>query len=150
MKQLEKNENLFYSFEDFEIGKKGIYEQVKNNKYDGVFCIMRGGFYLADYIARKLKITRYYLEISSYRAGKFQEGFIFGDMPSHEIRGNYLICDDIHDTGKTIQYIRNKYNVCSFDQAVLVYRLTHKNLDYDCMNHITLDTNQWVDFWWEI
>lgn len=118
--------------------------EVRAKKYDGVIIPLRGGFYLGDYISRKLDLPCYYIKVNSYNNRK-QGNVTFDYTPIIE-KGKYLICDDIYDTGKTIEAIKTFYSDSEFDVAVLVSKQDKSEIIVPY--YVSQDT--WVEFFWEV
>ena len=111
--------------------------------YDGIICPLKGGFFLSYFMSRNLSLPIKYVEISSYR-GKSRGDFIVGDIPELN-SGRYLLCDDIYDSGETVRKIKEIFNKINIDVFVLVSR---KKLDEIVAGEI-IETDNWVDFFWE-
>ncbi|MFA5520023.1 MAG: phosphoribosyltransferase, partial [Spirochaetota bacterium] len=79
-----------------------IVKERKQN-YKAILCPLRGGFFLSYFMSVHLDLPISYIEISSY-AGKEQRRFQIGIKPEL-VKGKFLLCDDIYDSGKTIKEI---------------------------------------------
>ena len=100
--------------------------------------------YLADYIIRQTKLPLYFLRLESYNEQEQREIRVHS-IPYLE-EGKYLIIDDIYDTGKTIEWIKNNYIDCEFDSMVLITKQNVENLIFGKR----VDQDKWVTFFWEI
>jgi hypothetical protein len=120
-----------------------ILEQVNKEKYDGILCILKGGVFLADFLQRKLLLPVFYAEISSYDTENNQKILTFQNLPELK-KGNYLVVDDIYDTGNTIKFIKKHYWECFLDTCVLISRIKGPDIVGERIFH-----NNWVNFWWE-
>lgn len=123
-----------------------LLDKVQKNReqYRAILCPLRGGFYLSYFMSVHLKLPVLYIEISSYtekRQGMFRVG-IKPDLPA----GRYLLCDDIYDSGNTINKIHSMYPEADFETICLVSKTEDAGITYAC--HVEKDT--WVDFFWEI
>ncbi|MFW5807995.1 MAG: phosphoribosyltransferase [Spirochaetota bacterium] len=123
-----------------------VIKQIKESgkTYDYILCPLRGGFFLSYVVNNHLKIPIKYLEISSYLE-KEQHDFMIGIKPDLQ-HGRYLLCDDIYDSGKTIQKIKEMYSDIDMDVACL---LTKQPVDNFYVGEY-IDDERWVDFFWEI
>lgn len=139
-------DHLYISPELFSQLAHRVIQQIRASgiTYNYILCPLRGGFFLSYVINNHLNIPIKYLEISSYDK-KEQGDFIIGIEPDLE-HGRYLLCDDIYDSGKTVQKIKEMYTSISMDVACLLSRQPTHN--YYVGEHI--DDNRWVDFFWEI
>ena len=115
----------------------------KSEKYQGILCPLRGGFFLSYFMSNHLKLPIQYLEISSYD-GKTQKEFKIKNKTKLK-KGKYLLCDDIYDTGKTIKKIKEIFPDCDFDSVFLVSK---QNRD-DILFAQKAEKKVWVDFFWE-
>lgn len=115
-----------------------------NNKYQAILCPLRGGFFLSYFMAEHLKLPIRYLEISSY-TGKEQSEFVIGYVPDLA-KGRFLLCDDIYDSGNTINKILEIYKGIEFDIACLVSKQKLSNIFYGEQ----VEHDRWVDFFWEV
>lgn len=116
----------------------------KKNLFQGIICPLRGGFYLSYYVSNKLGLPLHYMEISSYvnrSQGKFNLGLVPALIPG----AHYLICDDILDSGRTVDKIKEIYPENSFTIAVLV----NKKEIPDLYSGISVKHDIWVNFFWE-
>lgn len=138
-------ENFFINFDEFVRLSYLILEKIKGDgaRYDSILCPLKGGFYLSDFLSRRLEIPVNYLQISSYRGNEKCEYFI-RCIPEidHETA---LICDDIYDTGGTIRRIGEIFPLVKFDAACLVT----KERDVPVFYGTYVDRDTWVDFFWE-
>jgi len=123
-----------------------LLDQIKSNgkKYKAVLCPLRGGFFLSYFMGRHLDVPVVYIEISSYRGnkrGEFHIGF-----KSELEDGNYLLCDDIYDSGNTIKKIHSLYPHVNFDTTCLISKIK----EADIYSGLLLEEETWVDFFWEV
>ena len=137
------------SYENFLTLAEKVYLQIdKSIEYKGIVCPFNGGLYLSDYLSRRLDLPIFCISIKSYD-NKIQGDIkIKNFMPIIE-PGEYLIADDIYDTGKTVEEIikfysfQNKFN---FDVCVLI---TNKVIDRVNVYGMFNITKEWVTFFWE-
>jgi hypoxanthine phosphoribosyltransferase len=132
-------------FNDFRYLRQKVYCKIKDySQYKGIICPLYGGMYLADYIRRQTKLPVYFLRLESYNEREQKEIKVHS-IPYLE-EGKYLIVDDIYDTGKTIEWIKNNYHECEFDSMVLI---TKQNID-NLIFGKRVSQDKWVTFFWEI
>lgn len=134
------------TYDDFVTLSKSLLEKVepKKDEYKAILCPLRGGFFLSYFMSQRLQLPISYIEISSY-AGKEQRGFQIGIKPE-KITGKLLLCDDIYDSGKTIKKIHSMYPDVEFDTICLVSKVKDADIIYGKL----IESEKWVDFYWEI
>ncbi len=120
-----------------------IVKERKQN-YKAILCPLRGGFFLSYFMSVHLDLPISYIEISSY-AGKEQRRFQIGIKPEL-VKGKFLLCDDIYDSGKTIKEIHKMYPDVDFDTICLI----SKEKDAEVIYAELVDVKRWVDFYWEV
>lgn len=116
-----------------------------NVPYKGILVPLKGGYFLSYFVSTKLKLPMHFVEISSYKEKEQRNIQVTSEWPKLEA-GHHLLVDDIYDSGKTVEYIRNVYKDVSFDVAVLVSRQKKEDILYGKL----LKNDEWVDFFWEI
>ncbi len=126
------------SYELLDIIKK------RKQNYKAILCPLRGGFFLSYFMSVHLDLPISYIEISSY-AGKEQRRFQIGIKPEL-VKGKFLLCDDIYDSGKTIKEIHKMYPDVDFDTICLI----SKEKDAEVIYAELVDVKRWVDFYWEV
>ena len=141
-------EKYFYSYEQFILDRMFIYNRINlinktSNPFIGIVSVLRGGFYLGDYLSRKLDIPNYFLRCESYGNDNIQKEIKITLDQEFPI-GKYLICEDIIDTGKTIDFIKSKYKQHSFYYASLI-----SNKEDGKIISPNKKLNDWIDFFWE-
>jgi hypoxanthine phosphoribosyltransferase len=125
-------------------------------KPDMLIGIMRGGAPIIDVLSRVFKLKCAYLAVESYsgKGTEDQQGeLVFSrEMSStvHEMRGNLLLCDDLSDTGvtlnKSIDWLKKypplKGNIKDIKTAVL-WKKKDSTFEPDyCAEK--LDSNPWI------
>src|SRR5210317_1278505 len=118
--------------------------------------IMRGGAPIIDVLSRIFKIKCAYLAVESYSGDEIenQQGdIIFSrelSSTAHKLGGNILLCDDLSDTGvtlnKSIDWIKNyrqiRDNIKEIKTAVL-WKKSHSTFEPDyCAQR--LQDNPWI------
>jgi hypoxanthine phosphoribosyltransferase len=141
-----KEENFLIDYKMFRDICYSLLDTLKKNgkKYDGILCPLRGGFYLSNFMSRHLELPIEYIVISSY-TGKKQYEFSIPYM-AHIKRGSYLLCDDIYDSGRTIEKIYSLYPHLEFETVCVASKVEKADVIYGSL----VDKNRWVDFFWEL
>jgi hypoxanthine phosphoribosyltransferase len=111
--------------------------------YRSVLCPLKGGFYLSHFMSRRLNLPMEYIVISSYESRERKEISV-SEVPYLEA-GRHIICDDVYDTGKTVEKIRSLYPHVAFDVACLVSKSPDAPGYFG--RHVPPET--WVEFFWE-
>lgn len=143
------NANLSVSHAEFRDMALALCHRISpfREEYRAVLCPLRGGFYLSDFLSRRLGLPMEYIQISSYaghESGAFREGFMPRLSP-----GRYLLCDDILATGRTVARIKELFPHVLLDAAFL-YRHRQRALPCErtfCAREI--DESVWISFPWE-
>ncbi len=97
----------------------------KNQSYSQIIAIVRGGFYLADYLSRKLDLPLSAIVAKSYFNNQ-RKPLSVGNL-SYIIKptGKILLVDDLVDTGTTLMMIKQQlidnFSV-EIDTAVVWYK----------------------------
>ncbi len=105
------NKELICSWDEFWQYCDIVTRQIlcSNKQYSQIVCILRGGFYLGDYISRRLKIPLSAMVVQSYnqnnQQGDIQMGSLSYITPP---KGKILLVDDLLDTGVTMRVIKEK------------------------------------------
>jgi len=134
----------FISYTDFIKLASSI--QIDPLEYDGIICPLRGGFYLSNYLSHKYSLPMFYVDLHSYADDKKRKK-IYLDSFQNVDDGRYLLVDDIYDSGNTIKFIKNVlYHHAELDVCTLVSKQSIKNLI--CTKYV--ETDVWVEFFWEI
>jgi hypoxanthine phosphoribosyltransferase len=137
---------MLISFDKYKEFSYRVLNKINTNiPYKGILVPLKGGFFLSYFVSTKLKLPMYFVEISSYKEKEQRNIQVISEWPKLE-KGSYLLIDDIYDSGKTVEYIRNFYKDVIFDVAVLVSRQKREDIIYGKL----LKNEDWVDFWWEI
>ena len=147
-------EELNLTWADVEQGVNIIINRIGNKKYDYVIGIANGGLIPATLIAKRLKLKTMSVGLESYDGKDFKNVTLWSEINKRiyilQQHGLCLLVDDISDSGKSFNYIKNDYLknveiVC--DTASLVVKpKTSFMPDYFAMN---VHTDTWVKFPWE-
>jgi adenine/guanine phosphoribosyltransferase-like PRPP-binding protein len=118
------------------------------SRYAAILCPLRGGFYLSDFVSRRLNLPVEYMHLTSYQ-GHESGNFVVYFKPALQPGNRYLICDDILATGRTMAKIQELYPESSFDGAFL-YRHRQRSLPFETTLFAReIDASVWVHFPWE-
>jgi len=124
---------------------KVLLPAIDYDRYSGVIAVLRGGMYLADYVSRKFNLPLFYYEVSSYTFEN-KQGELISGISSELPPSNYILCDDIYDTGKTIDHIIKRFPDSLFCPVTLVSK--QKNIP--ALYHTLIEDDYvWVEFPWE-
>ncbi len=135
------------AFRDMAIGLYRRLEPLKA-RYEAILCPLRGGFYLSDFLSRRLGLPVEYIHLTSYQGFESSE-FVVYFKPTLKSGARYLICDDILATGRTMAKIQELYPESSFDGAFL-YRHIQRSLPFEqTLFAREVDESVWVRFPWE-
>ena len=151
-------EKLIIDWKKYNLTVEKLALQIHSSGYipDLLIGIARGGLPITDVLSRIFKLKCAYLAVESY-SGKGiedQQGeLVFSrEMSStvQDMRGNILLCDDLSDTGvtlnKSIQWLKNypplKGNIKNIKTAVL-WKKKDSSFEPDfCAEK--LDSNPWI------
>ena len=136
---------IVIDFEEFNALCREILEEVSRGgrTYRSVLCPLKGGFYLSHFMSRRLGIPMEYIVISSY-VRMDQKEFSVHDVPELS-GGRYLLCDDVYDSGRTVEKIRSLYPHVTFDVACLLAK-SDGAAGYFGRR---IPSDVWVEFFWE-
>ena len=122
--------------------------QSSNKKYDVILGITNGGIIPARLMALELDIN--HIQFIPVRNKKLH----FGEMPILTTDTNYLVVDEIYDTGQTFSKVKHAIKDFDCDYAFLMRRFneTNRNETDDGITFIgkILNHDKWVVFPWEL
>ena len=106
-----EQKELIFTWADFwqycEVVTKTIIE--KGQSYSQIIAILRGGFYLGDYLSRRLEIPLSAIVASSYSQANQQRELVLGQLSFlHPPQGKVLLVDDLLDSGITMLKIKQQ------------------------------------------
>jgi len=148
------NEELNLAWTDVEQAVNIIINRIGNKKYDYVIGIANGGLIPATLIAKKLKLKTMSVGLESYDGKDFKNVTLWSEINKRlyilQQHGLCLLVDDISDSGKSFNYIKNAYLkneeiICDTASLVVKPKTTFMP-DYFAMN---VHTDTWVKFPWE-
>jgi len=149
---MKKELNLTWA--DVEQGINIIINRIGNKKYDYVIGIANGGLIPATLIAKRLKIKTMSVGLESYDGKDFKKVTLWSEINKRlyilQQHGLCLLVDDISDSGKSFNYIKNDYlkneEILCDTASLVVKSKTTFMPDYFAM---TVHTDTWVKFPWE-
>ena len=148
------NDELNLSWADVEQAVSIIINRIGNKKYDYVVGIANGGLIPATLIAKKLKLKTMSVGLESYDGKDFKNVTLWSEINKRwyisQQQGLCLLVDDISDSGKSFNYVKNAYLkkeeiICDTASLVVKPKTTFMP-DYFAMN---VHTDTWVKFPWE-
>jgi len=132
--------------------------KIKNESFDLIVPIARGGLVPGTAISYKAKIPNVYpLHLKSYNDNNKQEEIKFLNKPDLEYlcnnfsKSNILIFDDLSDTGKTLQYAAKffDYNLNAAKVKTGTLYIKHGTAFIPDIYVQELSNDLWVNFPWE-
>ena len=147
-------EELNLTWADVEQGVNIIINRIGNKKYDYVIGIANGGLIPATLIAKRLKLKTMSVGLESYENKDFKNVTLWSEINKRiyilQQHGLCLLVDDISDSGKSFNYIKNAYlknqEILCDTASLVVKPKTSFMPDYFAMN---VHTDTWVKFPWE-
>lgn len=148
------NDELNLTWADVEQGVNIIINRIGNKKYDYVIGIANGGLIPATLIAKRLKLKTMSVGLEAYENKDFKNVTLWSEINKRiyilQQHGLCLLVDDISDSGKSFNYIKNAYlkneEILCDTASLVVKPKTSFMPDYFAMN---VHTDTWVKFPWE-
>ena len=148
------NDELNLSWAEVEQAVNIIINRIGNKKYDYVIGIANGGLIPATLIAKRLKLKTMSVGLESYENKDFKNVTLWSEINKRlyvlQQQGLCLLVDDISDSGKSFNYIKNAYlkkeEILCDTASLVVKPKTTFMPDYFAMN---VHTDTWVKFPWE-
>lgn len=148
----------FYSHEQFkqDMGVLAGYILAKDIAYDGILSIVRGGLYPTAELAQLLNIR--HIEtvcLKSYESQERQELKVVEKsiLPMINLDDNWLIVDDIADSGETLNFVKKHYTNRQGQGAGLLDTLTihwkTKSIITPTYFVKTVPEDVWIQYPWE-
>lgn len=120
---------------------------LKGQKWDGILGIARGGLIPATMLAHKLEMNNMQIiSVEGYDHMSKKDHLTIKKIPTEPGDGkNWVIVDDIADTGRTLVALRKIYPKATY--VALYVKPTGKHLVDHCGQTVTDDC--WISFPWE-
>jgi hypoxanthine phosphoribosyltransferase len=135
----------YYTWEQVEGMTQDILRQIRDEKFDAVVGLTRGGLTPAVLVSQYLDIPMHTLKVS-LRDHQEQESLKVLDKLSGQ---RVLVIDDINDTGATINYIKEHW-IGNLTYAVLINNeASDADVDYSSININKMEDDVWIVFPWE-
>jgi len=142
---------LYYGYDTFSKDVHLLLDQLKNNHYDAIIAISRGGLTLGHCLAEALNIRNVQSMRTELYDGmqKREKISVFGRC---ELRGcqKVLVVDDIADSGETLdvmmRHLQGQFTGITFESATLFYKKTSV---YEPTFWVQ-EASQWIEFFWEV
>lgn len=141
------------TWQDLEDTVSELAEWVKEQQFnpDCILAVARGGTFLGTMLSYKLNIPIRYVGISSYDKSKKKDNIIFTQYAELNGYKKILVVDDIVDSGRTIDIIKNIIELNS-DEREFKYAtmctVGAKKSSIDWFKYTKKDSD-WVVFPWE-
>ena len=135
----------YYTWSQVEGMTQDILRQIRDEKFDAVVGLTRGGLTPAVLVSQYLDIPMHTLKVS-LRDHQEQESLKVLDKLSGQ---RVLVIDDINDTGATINYIKEHW-IGNLTYAVLINNeASDADVDYSSININKMEDDVWIVFPWE-
>ncbi|MDR3163270.1 MAG: phosphoribosyltransferase [Helicobacteraceae bacterium] len=141
---------LYYPYNEFLKDVRILENKLSGERFDAVISIARGGIFVGLFIAEALEINNFYIiNAVHYRGNQKLRSVEVRNVPVFADEENVLVCDDIADSGETLQAVikllseRNK-NV-TFKTAVLFQK---ENALFKA-DYFVKPAFGWIEFFWE-
>ena len=143
------NAHFYYSLDMLFEDINKLTTKLEKQSFNVILGIAKGGLIPTTLLAYKLKIKDLRtVQVSSYCDEANQQGCmteINGCAPFSE-SDHVLIVDDIADSGKTIQFVLDRYKIKNYKIVTLILK-GHSKIIPD---YYARTTDLWVDFFWEL
>lgn len=118
-----------------------------DQKWDGIIAITRGGMIPAGIIARELGIRVVdTISVRTYSHKEISEPVVLNDVTATTDGENYLLIDDLVDTGKTAKFVRERLPKAYF--ATVYAKPEGRPLVDTFITEVPQDT--WIYFPWDL
>jgi xanthine phosphoribosyltransferase len=140
---------LYYDYKNFLSDCNKIVTFFKDKKINAIIALSRGGLSLAQVLSYKLDIRDVFcIRVIGYEKEKKLNSLKILDNPNLSKFQNVLIVDDIIDSGRSINEVKNlisKQNVNIFITSLFYKKDSIIKPHFYCNI-----AKSWIDFWWEI
>lgn len=139
-----------YNFREFKKDVNVLTKEIqKNIQVDAIVAISRGGFTLAHFLATKLDCRMLFcINAIGYDNTQKLETIEIFNIPDLSGFGNILIVDDIVDSGRTIEQVKQILS-CKYDARFFVASIYHKKSACIAPDFYLKEANEWIEFFWE-
>jgi len=135
----------YYTWSQVEGMTQDILRQIRDEKFDAVVGLTRGGLTPAVLVSQYLDIPMHTLKVS-LRDHQEKESLKVLDKLSGQ---RVLVIDDINDTGATLNYIKEHW-IGNLTYAVLINNeASDADVDYSSININKMEDDVWIVFPWE-
>ncbi len=140
----------YYSYDTFKNDTKKLLLLLREDNFEAIVTVARGGFTLSHAISEGLNIR----DVQSIRTELYDKSLkrdnitIFAKCSFEGIK-RVLVVDDISDSGETLKsvmgYLRDGFKDIEFKSATLFYKKTSVYEPDFWIN----EADDWIDFFWE-
>lgn len=129
-----------------------LYLQIKQSglQFTSIVAIERGGIPIAQALSKLLDIPVHNIKISFYKGHLRQEkpivetyGFSFKEGE------NYLVVDDLVDSGATLDYFENEFSHANYKYVTLFWN-EHGRFEKKPDMYVDKHVGKWIVFPWEV
>lgn len=140
---------LYYQYTQFIDDLKILISKI-DFEFESIIAISRGGLTIAHFLAIQYNIRNIKIISSShYDDKKILDTVELGEIPELKISKNYLIIDDLVDTGesmyKILHTLKTKYPSNEFRVATLFA----KESSSIAPDFYVRKSTEWIEFFWE-
>lgn len=116
-------------------------------QWDGIIAITRGGMIPAAILARELNLRVVdSISVKTYNHQTISEPVMLNDVSATQDGDNFLLIDDLVDTGKTAKFVRERLPKAYF--ATVYAKPEGKPLVDKFISEVPQDT--WIYFPWDL
>jgi xanthine phosphoribosyltransferase len=143
-------QKYYYAYSEFIQDVKALVEQTKNEGFDTLLGISRGGLTLAHFMGEALNLRQVVtLNSIHYESTQKLDSFNIFNIPNLSQAKKVLILDDIIDSGETmveiLKLLKQQFPQTTFQVATLFYKKTALlKADFTIK-----EAPAWIDFFWE-
>jgi len=120
---------------------------LQETKWDGIIAITRGGMIPAGIIARELGIRLVdTISVRTYSHQEITEPVVLNDVTATKDGDNFLLIDDLVDTGKTAKFVQQRLPKAYF--ATVYAKPEGRPLVDNFITEVPQDT--WIYFPWDL
>ena len=145
-------QKVFVDWTTFANQVDAIIQSLEGQSFDRVVGISRGGLPLGVTLSHKLNLPFTAVGVSSYNDETCEQESLICDTPDvifEDWKGSILICDDIADSGKTLQFLYEKVAHNSQIERLTTTTLYYKERSVFRPDHYIETTDKWIVFPWE-